>query len=677
MPSTTRSTRSRAGHTGALVAIASTALVLSACSTDADPDPERPQGASPFHSASGSASLQSFDNCDSLLDYHQSNARDQVGPWGFEREYYWGDVDDAATEESADSDGGAAAADSAGDDSGSSYSGTNNQEAGVDEADVVKTDGEIIITATGETVTLVDLADGTTLDLPLPRIESSSHELLLHGDTLVVLSQEYTEWAYGPQGGDSDTYPAFSPQRTVVSTIDLTNRETPELVGSVRMEGGYRSARLIDGTVRMAMVSSPTGVQVTSPDSYSLFAESRAADRNRELIDETEIDDWIPHVQTIDSDGTAGEPTQLLDCNEIAAPEEFSGFSTVSVLTFDAGDPSSFAPTSGAGVVGDGSTVYASTDALIVATSPWSVWMWDGEGSMPQASTDLHLFDISEPEATNYSASGRIDGRLLNQFALSETGGVIRAATTLDATREEDSQSSLIMLAEEDGALVETGRLDGLGLDERIYAVRYLSPDLASVVTFREVDPLYLIDTSDPTSPELLGELKIPGYSAYLHPINDQYLLGVGQDADEETGWTEGTQVSLFDISDLTNPQRVSQLGWDGGYSPVEYDHRAFTYWPETGQVYLPLETYIWDESDDGDGGTEEHWAGVVSVDVDADAGEVTETGRTEQESGSSEWPSVPMRTIVVGDDLWVINYDTIVRHDLETLAEEETIRIG
>ena len=128
--------------------------------------------------------------------------------------------------------------------------------------------------------------------------------------------------------------------------------------------------------------------------------------------------------------------------------------------------------------------------------------------------------------------------------------------------------------------------VEGLGAGEQIYAVRFLGPT-AYVVTFRQTDPLYVIDMTDPANPALTGELKIPGYSAYLHPVGDGLLLGVGQDA-TDTGQTLGTQLSLFDVSDPANPQRISTLAI-GGWSDVEWDHKAFLFWPEDGTIVLPV----------------------------------------------------------------------------------------
>jgi uncharacterized secreted protein with C-terminal beta-propeller domain len=138
------------------------------------------------------------------------------------------------------------------------------------------------------------------------------------------------------------------------------------------------------------------------------------------------------------------------------------------------------------------------------------------------------------------------------------------------------------------GALVQAGRIGELGKGERVYAVRFVG-DTGYVVTFRQVDPLYTIDLSQPERPRVLGELKIPGYSAYLHPIGEDLLLGVGQDANEQ-GRPQGTQLSIFDVSDLRKPTRLHTRHLGPGWSEAEGDHHAFLYWPRTGLVVIPFD---------------------------------------------------------------------------------------
>jgi hypothetical protein len=630
--------------------------------------------------------LRPFASCESLLAHYIEGAEDLVGPYGLGGGYYGGGVI-AQAASADDTAGGAdtlAAAPAAGGEERQDVSGTNTQEAGVDEPDIVKTDGEVIVTSVTGQVQVVDVASGQVVaTIPQP-VDVYGSELLLDGTTLLILST-----GSGPSPTFSDTtriFPAFQPTRTTVTRVDLSDPANPAVLGSVRMEGAYRSARMVDGTVRFVMVSEPTGLAFTQPVDGGLTAEAEAEEENRRILAASDIDDWVPHLQVIDADGQAGAAQRLMDCTDINQPATFAGLSTLSVLTFDLRG-TGLTPTSTSGLVASGDTVYASTDRLIVTTSPWGGWVVPfidviGQPERGELVTDIHSFDISDPAATRYVASGTVEGTLIGQFALSENAGVIRVATTTDTEwlggRGGDSQSSLVVFTEQGEQLVQTGRLDGLGVTERIQAVRYLSPDLAAIVTFRQTDPLYLVDTADPTSPRLLGELKIPGFSAYLHPIGEGFLLGVGQDADVETGQTTGAQVSLFDIHDLANPQRVAQVDLGQGYSPVESDHRAFLYWAPTGQAVVPLELFGYTITPEGDyiEAPDQQFGGAVVLDVGA--GTLSERGRiTNSDTAPGEYAPGTIRSMVIGGTLWTLTYDSLASHTLDGLQRGTTIPLA
>ncbi|MGB3828692.1 MAG: beta-propeller domain-containing protein [Ornithinimicrobium sp.] len=683
-------------HLPALLAIP---LFVSACSAQTDPSEStqsaRPAPAAP-PAAVGAVAFAPFSSCEDLLDYYVKGARDLVGPYGLSGSMEFaepGMSEDAAagSDESFAADGGTQQ--SGGEDE--NFSGTNNQEEGVDEADTVKTDGKIIAAVARDRLHIVDVAAGEivgTVDINDVARGAYQSEIVLNGDTLVLISTGTADerpfwrpWVDSLQGSDDSLDSTLVPgrqrsPRTTITRIDISDPTSPTVLGSTRMEGSYRSARMIDDSVRIVLESDPPGLRFTSPKNGSITAEREAAQENLSIVDNSTIDDWIPHLETIAPDGSRGEVQPLADCSDVNRPAIFSGWSTLSVITLDVSEAGAqpLAPSSTVAVVASGETIYASTDRLIVATSPWGRWAAPFEAQIAadgSISTSLHTFDISDPERTDYVASGEVDGTLINQFALSEVDGVIRVATTSGASWNsgpEASQSTLTMLAEQDEELAITGSVGGLGKTEQITSVRFLNPELAAVVTFRQTDPLYLIDTSDPTEPVVTGELKIPGYSAYLHPLDDTRLLGIGQEADPDSGTEEGLQVSLFDISDLSNPQRVDQLTWPGGYSPVEYDHRAFTAWPATGQFFLPAEIYDWaceDDNDEvcGDDGSAEQFAGVVTGSVEGQ--QLIEGERLPTFDSSTQWSPPAERTLVIGDELWTVHYEGLNRYDLETLT--------
>jgi hypothetical protein len=220
-------------------------------------------------------------------------------------------------------------------------------------------------------------------------------------------------------------------------------------------------------------------------------------------------------------------------------------------------------------------------------------------------------------------------------------------------------------LEEHDGELVEIGMVDGLGKGEQIYSVRFIG-EAAYVVTFRQTDPLYTIDLADPTNPRVVGELKILGYSAYLHPVGDGLLLGIGQDA-TDTGQVKGTQVSVFDVRDPADPRRIDQFTLsEGSSSQVEYDHHAFLYWEQTGLAMIPVQQWWWDEE------RESVFLGAVGLNVD-DSGNLGEIARLVHPGGEDEYGDYRaqiMRSMVIDDRVFTVSAKGIMSSDLDTLEE-------
>ncbi len=289
-------------------------------------------------------------------------------------------------------------------------------------------------------------------------------------------------------------------------------------------------------------------------------------------------------------------------------PAEFSGLGTLTVLTIDLSR--GLPPVDSDALFAEADTVYGSTESLYLATHRWD----DSDNPSVRDFTTIHKFAAPAAPETGYRATGSVDGYLLSQWALSEKDGVLRAATTSEPPWEADedsaSRSTVFTLKESGGTLAEVGHVGGLGEGETIYAVRFIG-DTGYVVTFRQTDPLYTIDLSNPERPRVVGELKIPGYSAYLHPVGEGKLLGVGQDADED-GTVKGTALSLFDVSDPARPRLLRKHVLEGdNFSDVEWDHRGFLYWAPTQTVVIPVEAYSEEEDED--------FTGAIGYRVDAD----------------------------------------------------------
>jgi uncharacterized secreted protein with C-terminal beta-propeller domain len=216
-----------------------------------------------------------------------------------------------------------------------------------------------------------------------------------------------------------------------------------------------------------------------------------------------------------------------------------------------------------------------------------------------------------------------------------------------------------------DGRLAQVGQVGGLGRGQRIYGVRFVGA-AGYVVTFRQTDPLFTLDLSAPAAPRAVGALEIPGYSAYLHPVGDGLLLGIGQEADAE-GRTQGTQVSLFDVSDLAHPKRLQHLVFGHGSSDAEFDHHAFLWWAPTATAVLPLQTYA------AAGDPAKDFIGAIGLRMDA--GTLAEIGRVAHGEGPEHAPIA--RSLVIGDRLYTLSYLGLEASRLDTLAPVAFVPFG
>lgn len=299
---------------------------------------------------------------------------------------------------------------------------------------------------------------------------------------------------------------------------------------------------------------------------------------------ELTVDDVLPRAEHCDAAGVVRSGTAL-SCPDVSSSAGARGGALVLVTTLR--PAGGLAPLDSDGITVDGDLVYAAADRLIVATSRWGTSSLVGGvvGRSEQASTELHAFDTSGPLSTTCVGSGSVAGSVPGRWALSRHEGALRVTST---RWDGVSTSSVSVLQERDGALREVGRVDGLGRDEQVQAVRYLG-DVGVVVTFRQTDPLYVLDLADPARPAVLGELEVPGFSTYLHPVGDGQLLGIGMEADARSGQTTGMQASLFDIRDLAAPTQVSRLQLGDASSDALGDSRAFGYDPARRLAVLPL----------------------------------------------------------------------------------------
>jgi Beta propeller domain len=530
---------------------------------------------------------------------------------------------------------------------GVDYSPTNVQEIGVDEPDLVKTDGEhLFAVGEGKLQAIAVGARPRFLD-SLPLRLGTEHELLLHGDRVIVLSRGANEFL--PLGRSVGSYVAY-PTKTILTEVDVRNPSSMRVVSRLELDGGYASARLAGGSLRVVLVSQlPRELRFDAQRPSETPAQ--AAARNKEKVARSRLANWMPRRLRINVRTKSRVRRPLVRCSSVRRPPSFSGVGMLTVITADLDDGMRVVDSDA--VLADGQIVYSSTSGLYVATQRWA-----DEPGEPQVTTPLHKFDVSKPGRTDYRASGDVPGFLVNQWALDEQDGRLRVASTnapvwWNGPGRPESESFVTVLEEEGGKLVAVGRVGGLGKGERIYAVRFLE-DVGYVVTFRQVDPLYLIDLSSPRRPRVAGELKIQGYSSYLHPIGDDLILGVGQDATDQ-GRTVGTQVSVFDVGNLPRPVRLHRHTIAASGSEAEYDHHAFLYWPRTGLTVVPVNKY-------DPAGTDSFALGLR-----VGRGGIAEVGKVSHGRTAAYGPI--RRSVVVGGGLYTVSARGVKASELGDLS--------
>jgi uncharacterized secreted protein with C-terminal beta-propeller domain len=566
-------------------------------------------------------SLSRFDSCASLLDWYVDHSVDEVGPYGwggpaiYAMDMVRGPMSSTpgfAPEASAGTVDSAKSADAR----SSSATGTNTQEADVDEPDLAKTDGRKVVRLVDErTLVITDVTGAEPREIgrmPLP-IDVYGGELLLAGDH-VLISQAGGGGGGGPMPLDSKvTSGRAMPYAagTRIIDVDISDLAHPRVVHDDSYTGSLVSMRLYGDTVRVVTSTDRPQLAFVMPHEHGQksLSDAAATRHNRALVRATTIEDWLPAVVDNRSPGSGA---RLLDCTDVYHPDQWSGGQTTAVTTYDVADPDH---RQSVGVTADGQVVYSSADRLYVASTrvdfqrslPGSDAM-EGSMAMPirpqNTTTQLHAFALKGTDTT-YVGSGHVTGTVRDRWSMDEHDGKLRVAWTRERTgtitdsngeTRQHSQNGITVLTERDGALVPTGTIDQLGIDENIQSVRWFD-DFAVLVTFRQMDPLYTVDLTDQDHPREIGSLKIPGYSGYLHPIGDGKLLGLGVDATDE-GHNLGAQAAVFDIGDLADPQRVSRQGFGASSSlPAIDDPRAFTWLPDQRTGLTTVSTWTDDKS--------------------------------------------------------------------------------
>ena len=590
--------------------------------------------------------LRPFNTCDTVLEYFKDQAPEyliqRAGGNVATRTSEAGAP--GATEQRTAQDSAGTTAESGG--TPPEHSKTNVQEAGIDEPDIVKTDGKRIVAVAQARAHVVGLDGGKmTLRKTLP--DTMVRNVFLSGERVLVFSGQ-TAQSFEPES-------RLAVQQAVLTMYDISNLSDPQHIATLTIDGDVLDARLVGSQVRVVTVASPD-VDAPSP----VYApdggiSQKSKDELRAAVAKTNVDDWIPTYTLHDAAGAEVSKGRLVECANLAHPETFSGLDTVAVSSFDMGSAMQSRKT--VGVIAGGQQIYATDRSTYVSTTDWS-----RDGSA--AKTGLHKFVTAPSGASTYKGSGEVPGTLLNQYAMSEYNGVLRVASTVSERRgwvnsRQSTEGLVTTLHEQDGALRQLGQVGGLGRqdNESIRAVRFIE-ERGYVVTFRQTDPLYVLDLRNAAAPKVVGELKIPGYSGYLHPVGEDLLLGVGQSGvDAGNSGQTGVQFSLFDISDPASPRRIDTQTYGGGAAAAEFDPKAFLYWQPRNLIIAPTNVH-------GDYRGQGAFSGLVLLRADADG--LKEHGRL----ASTEAYGTVNRSLVIGDTVYMLSEKALQANSLDTHRE-------
>ena len=583
------------------------------------------------------------------------------------------------------------------------YSTTNTQVAGVDEGDLVKTDGRYLYIGRGADVVIVDVQSAADMRV-LAQVGGAGAlaALYLTDDRLTVISHQYDLYPQ-PLLADAAMWsrPWGGEAKFQVAVYDVSAPQTPQLVSRLDVEGSYIDSRLIGDTVYLVSshefhlpapetvpgkagadpnasgnTSAGGGAATDSmlrimpwpgpnPDGSGWVYETR--EQYWERIGDQVLDLALPNYVLQDAAGNV--QAGLLSAAEATyRPLGGQTDQLISITAFDIGAEPAVVASSSA-PLGWSNTVYVSPTNLYVVSTQWS----------EAESSQLFKFALqAEAGQIPLVATGRVPGRVLNSFSLDEQGDELRIVT--QRGWRAGAQSALYVLEQVGQKLDLRGQLDNLAPGEELYSVRFLG-DRAFVVTFGPdggawIDPLFTIDLSDPAAPQVEGELEIPGFSNYLQLLDGDLLLGLGRNADESNGRQLEPQVSLFDVADFANPTLTDRVSFGdvSSWSEAFFNHHAVSYFPDQQILAVPLDTWysaalpVLREGEVVAGDSPlpawlaQLW--VFRVDTTAAQPQLRVLGTIQHETSI-------IRSLRIGTQLFSISSDTIQVHDIFDPGEQ------
>lgn len=459
------------------------------------------------------------------------------------------------------------------------FSRTNVQVEGVDEADIIKNDGKFVyhLTRNRLAISSVYPVESTKM-LSITNLGSETQsfqptDLYVEGDRVMLIGNAWENQVY-PQprpldgGVNRMIMPIWRDRTLTVAQIwDVKDRTNPKQLRTVEFDGSMVSTRLVNGRVYFVL------------NAWTPW-------QNETTVNETSL------VPSYRDSQTGAALKALAPCNQISYfdPNPSSEYLAITSLPINA-----IGEVTRTVILGSGQTVYSSPENLYITRSDWNyqpIRDTDKPDTQDRESTLIYRFALNNGRV-EHQAKGRVPGSILNQFSMDEYGDSFRIATTKGNMWDSrnPSTNNIYVLGRD---LKQRGKIEGIAPGERIYSVRFMGKR-GYMVTFKKIDPFFVFDLANPSAPKMLGKLKIPGYSDYLHPMDENHVIGIGKNATEAEGqnfaWYQGMKLAVFDVTDVENPKEKwkTEIGDRGTDSPALHDHKAFLYSPAKQLLALPI----------------------------------------------------------------------------------------
>jgi len=535
------------------------------------------------------------------------------------------------------------------------YSTTNIQVEGVDEADIVKTDGQYLYIVIDNRIVIVKAyPPEEAVVLSEIEVDGAIAGIFINGDRLAIFENTWPIYGIEPyEPGLRSITP--QEQRVTIKVYDISNREDPVLNRDLAVDGYYVGSRMIGSFVYVIVNGSVYGIddQLVTPGIYS----------DGSVTDVPASDIWHSDV-----------------------PDYSYLFTTIMAVSLqDDGQE----PTHQTLLVGAASGLYVSMSNVYITFPGQAVETTAVTGLMPErvyytSGTTVHRIHIDDG-VIELNGSGEVPGRLLNQFSMDEHQGYFRVATTTDDFSPEGGVTLTNQVYILDGDLDIVGRLENLAPGEQIHSARFMG-NRCYLVTFRNIDPLFVIDLKDPYNPRVLGELKVTGYSDYLHLYDENHIIGIGKEtvaANEDFAWYQGVKISLFDVSDVSAPKEIAkyEIGDRGTDSPVLSDHKALLFNRSRNLLVIPVQVAQIDAKDYPYGVPphaygEPVWQGAYVFNISLEKGlefrggitHCTGTDFSQYRYYSSD--CLVERSLFIDDVLYTVSDAKVKMNDLGTLDE-------